>query len=70
MTLKSGAQPPDFIARLMLRYWGIGENLDSDEKEVLMFALSIENEGLGGSIHKDAKLILAKRLAKDKKSSK
>jgi len=65
MTLCPGPQPPDLLAQLLLRYWGVGPSLDSTEIEVLLFACTIENEKLGGSIARDArtKLMLTKGRA-------
>jgi hypothetical protein len=51
------------LAKLMLRYWGIGPELTSDEREILMFSLSLENAALGGEIDKRAKEALKKHQA-------
>jgi hypothetical protein len=64
MALKAGPQPPDFIAQLMLRYWGIGKPLDNDEREILLFALDNENKALGGTIHRDATELVKKKIIK------
>lgn len=60
--LRPGTQPPDFLARLMLRYWGVGDELDSDAKEILMFALANENKELNGTIHQKARELFKKKF--------
>lgn len=62
MPLTPGQQPEDFLGQLMMRYWGIGDNLDSDEREILLFALMVENKGLDGSIYKQAKTAFKKKF--------
>jgi hypothetical protein len=64
MALKHGAQDEDFLGQLMIRYWGVGENLDSDEREILMFALASENKGLNGSIYRQGKEVFKKKFPK------
>ena len=64
MSLTAGPQPPDFIAQLMMRYWGIGKDLNNDEREVLLFALSTENQALNGSIYRQAKVLFKARFPK------
>jgi hypothetical protein len=39
------------ITDLLVRYWGLGKKLDSDEKSVLLRALDEENKNLRGPIH-------------------
>jgi hypothetical protein len=62
MTLKTGQQSADFIAQLMVRYWGIGTELDGDEREILMFALVNENKKLNGTIDKEATSIFQRKF--------
>jgi hypothetical protein len=58
---------PDNIATLMLRYWRfIGPELTNDEREILLFAHTLENEVMGGGIFKNAKAKLAKLAAEQK----
>lgn len=45
---------PKVLVSLVLRYWGIGEPLDNDEREVLLMAAMLENEHLGGELYKAA----------------
>lgn len=55
----------NYISELVVRYWGIGKNLNRDEKEVLMFALSLENEKLGGTIHAGAARLLKEKTGEE-----
>lgn len=50
------------LASLMVRYWGIGSELSSDEREILLFGLNPQSEHLGGSIYKEAKILLKQKL--------
>jgi hypothetical protein len=36
---------------LLLRYWGWGKALDTDERDVLLTALSAENKFIRGPLH-------------------
>jgi hypothetical protein len=39
------------VTDLLVRYWGMGRRLDTDEKDVLLRALDAENKLLRGPIH-------------------
>lgn len=39
------------VTDLLVRYWGMGQPLDEEEKEVLLVALDQENKFMHGPIH-------------------
>jgi hypothetical protein len=39
------------ITDLLVRFWGLGRELDSDERDTLLAALDEENKFIGGPIH-------------------
>lgn len=57
------------IAALLIRYWGIGTELTSDESEILLFALTLENKGLGGQIHRLAESKFKRKFPKVENAS-
>jgi hypothetical protein len=44
----------DKITDLLVRYWGLGKELDEDERATLLTALDEENKLLRGPIHQRA----------------
>lgn len=45
------ATKQDKITDLLVRYWGLGNDLSSGEKEILLAALDEENKRIGGPTH-------------------
>jgi hypothetical protein len=39
------------VTDLLVRYWGLGEELGVEEKETLLKALDEENKFIGGPLH-------------------
>jgi hypothetical protein len=52
----------DALAKLMVRYYGVGKLLSHDEEIVLTAALSMENQQLGGTLHKRAMELIGQRV--------
>jgi hypothetical protein len=39
------------ITDLLVRFWGLGKELDAEEKDALLTALDAENKSIRGPIH-------------------
>ena len=50
-TLGRDVYTEETVTGLLVRYWGLGRSLSSDEKELLLLALDEENKSLQGPIH-------------------